>query len=346
MRIARKSREVMAFLKAANIGERVVIVLHDNPDPDCIAAGFVLKRLFESQYGRKVQIAYRGLIGRAENRRMVELIGVAMERLNVFKPDAQDFVVSVDCQPGSGNSILGAEARVDLILDHHPRRRTARRAGFADIRHGYGATSTIALEYLMLHGLEPTRLEATALFYAIKTETQDLGREACPADRRAYFHLFRKIDFALLSEILQAQVPRDYFIMLNRALENATVHSDVLITALGDIEAAEHVAEVADMLLRLKNIGWTFVTGRAGGALYLSMRTRYRDVDAGRLMQKLLHGLGSGGGHEMMAGGRIDAKDMPHSVEVLESDLSARLLKLLKKRALGSGLLPEEGKEG
>ena len=64
-----------------------------------------------------------------------------------------------------------------MVIDHHPVRPTTQASPFHDIRPAYGATATIVAEYLLAAGLQPTYAAATALIYAIRSETQDFARE-------------------------------------------------------------------------------------------------------------------------------------------------------------------------
>jgi nanoRNase/pAp phosphatase (c-di-AMP/oligoRNAs hydrolase) len=64
-------------------------------------------------------------------------------------------------------------------------------------------------------------------------------------------------------------------------------------------------AEVADILLRLKGIKWVICMGVFGGDLFLSVRSRSRQIGAGNLVQHIVGNLGTAGGHGTMAGGQI-----------------------------------------
>ncbi len=339
MRITKRSQQFVTFLKQNLTTSKAVVVLHDNPDPDTLAAGLCLKKIFENAYKVPTTIVYGGIVGRAENRKMVQACGIQAQKVRNYKEDSDTFVAVVDTQPGVGNNVLEPTAKVDVVVDHHPRVRSTWKMPWVDVRPKYGATATIALEYLLAHNLELTKPEATALLYALKSETQDLGREASVADRRAYFYLFPKSDFNVLFQIANAEVTREYFQVLARALENAKIHNNVLVSALGEIEIADYVAEVADMLLRLKGVNWTFVLGRFKGAMILSMRTLQHDSDAGMVMKQVVEGLGTGGGHEMMAGGRIDEIKEVDGAEPMEEELSSRFLRALRKRSKGQELL-------
>src|SRR5437879_3810958 len=65
----------------------VVVVSHVNPDPDSLASMLGLKMLIEScLQGKPVTLTVEGMIARAENRAMVELIRIPLtpvENVNV-----------------------------------------------------------------------------------------------------------------------------------------------------------------------------------------------------------------------------------------------------------------------
>ena len=52
---------------------KILIVCHDNPDPDSIAAAVALRHLILMKTGQDAVLSYGGVIGRSENRQMVEL---------------------------------------------------------------------------------------------------------------------------------------------------------------------------------------------------------------------------------------------------------------------------------
>jgi hypothetical protein len=97
-------------------------------------------------------------------------------------------------------------------------------------------------------------------------------------------------------------------------------------------------------------MGWSVVTGRHGGQLYISLRA-IRGRGAGRLLRELLRERGTAGGHGRMAGGQVDIAGMTSfEVEALEEELLARTLELLgfRGRAEFRPLLgrPAEGEQG
>ncbi len=56
--------------------KRIVILTHDNPDPDAIASAAGLRALLEQACDLPVVTTFGGIIGRAENRALMDVIGV------------------------------------------------------------------------------------------------------------------------------------------------------------------------------------------------------------------------------------------------------------------------------
>ena len=125
-----------------------------------------------------------------------------------------------------------------------------------------------------------------------------------------------------------------------RTLDNARIMGETLVSFLGEIAAPEYPAEMADMLLRLKGTRICLVGGWFGGALYLSIRTLTGERNAGVLMQKIVTDLGLGGGHETMAGGRIEQPPKSLNRFEIEEVLIGRFLGALKLKGRAKDLLP------
>ncbi len=157
---------------------KILIVVHDNPDPDCFASAMALNHLFVMKLNKEAVFSFSGMIGRSENLAMAKQLQIPLTPLAIL--DIKDFqvVCMIDTQPEVGNNSLPPGTTVDILIDHHPVKETSRKCRFVDIRPDYGVTATILFEYLQVEGIPIGTKLATALFYAIKSETQDLGREA------------------------------------------------------------------------------------------------------------------------------------------------------------------------
>jgi nanoRNase/pAp phosphatase (c-di-AMP/oligoRNAs hydrolase) len=306
---------------------KILIVVHDNPDPDCFASAMVLRHLFVMKLNREAVIAFSGMIGRSENLAMAKMLQIPLTPLTIL--DITDFQVicMVDTQPGVGNNSLPPEARVDILIDHHPMREASKSCRWVDIRPDYGVTATILYEYLLVQDVSIGTKLATALFYAIKSETQDLGREANQPDREAYLRLFPLSNKKLLYEITHPKLPIEYFLSINSALKHAKIYDRILVANLREIVFPEIVAELADFLLRLEEIDTVLCMGLYNDEMVLSMRTIRHDSNVGEIIRRLVEGRGSAGGHGMMAGGKVDhVSSSPEEMREVEYYLTARLL--------------------
>jgi len=311
---------------------RILIVTHDNPDPDALAAAFALRHLFEVKAGLDATITFGGVIGRAENRVMVEQLEIKSVPLHSLDLDDFCVICMVDTQPGAGNNSFPVDREVHLVIDHHPLRAETQRCRWFDVREDYGASATILYEYLLCNDVYFSTKLATILFYAVKSETQDLGRDWGMADRAAYLNLLQLSNNRILFNITHAKVPADYFSLFGRALENARLYDNVLVFNLYEIPTPECVAEMADWLLRMQGVDYVLGIGRCGGRGVLSLRTSAQDAMCGSLMRSALGDLGTGGGHGMTAGGQIDPLIGDRvALQRVEQTVTQRLLQALDR---------------
>lgn len=319
-----------ALLDWARGRGKVLIVIHDHPDPDSLASAAALRHLLTMKLNRDSVIAFSGMISRGENIAMARELEIFLTPMETIELDDFSMVCMLDTQPGTGNNSLPDGVRVDLVVDHHPMRRACGECRWTDVREDYGTTATILYEYLKAQDVPIGTKLATALFYAIKSETQDLGREAGKADRNAYLSLFPITNKTLLYEITHPRLSPSHFRAMYAALENSVIYDSVLIISMGELISPEVVAEMADYLVRLEGIEVALSMGRDHDAMILSMRTMRHDLNAGELMKKLVAGQGTAGGHGMTAGGRIDkGLSSPLDFRRLEESMTQRLLEEL-----------------
>jgi len=311
---------------------RWLVLTHDNPDPDALAATAALAAILRRRFKRRVTVAYGGMIGRAENREMVRVLHLRLSHLRHLNRRHYHHFALVDCQPWTGNSQLPEGVVPDLVFDHHPLRKRTAAARFHDVRADYGATGTILAEYLEAAGVPLTRALATGLVYAIRSETQDFGREAAGPDHAGYDRLLPRIDRRALARIQTATLPISYFRNLRRALDGLQGIGSLVVSHLGRVDQPDIVPEIADLLLRMEGKTWTLATGIHGDRLYLSIRTTNLRADAGNLMRRLTGKRGKGGGHGTMAGGYVMLpKNGAESIRLLERQVGQRFAKALKK---------------
>ena len=287
-------------------GDPVLILPHNDPDPDAIASTLGLGQLLAGA-GRSCELAYGGIVGRAENRALVRYLGHPLHKLASGELRRSGAIALVDTQPAAGNNpISESEAdRVRGVIDHHPNYEGTERVAFSDIRPGIGATSTIITEYIQAADLELSPALATALFYGIETDTMGLGRGASADDAAAYFYLHPLIDTEALADIQRAQLPAAYFQSLRRALDNSHLYDGLAVSYVGEMSYPDLAAEIADLLLRLEGVRWVLSLGKYKDSLILAARSRSRRGGSGRLVRSIVAGRGTAGGHGVMAGGQV-----------------------------------------
>ncbi len=308
----------------------LLIVMQDNPDPDSIASAMALRRLANAVAKLKCSITHGGTVGRGENRALVNYLNLNTLHCDQVKFEQYDLIAIVDTQPDTGNNSLPQNTTPQIVFDHHPFKKTTRLCEFYDVRREYGATSTILLEYLQQAGLTPNVPLATALLYAIRSDTQDLGREATKADIRAMELLFPISNKRMLSEIQRGSVPKEYFRILSEALQNARVHKKSIVTHIGQVNNPDMIGEVADLFLREEKTIWTMCTGFFDGKLLISIRTSQEKNRADKAVKFIVARKGTGGGHLTYAGGQIPLKkDSESKRQKLKQSIENKFLQAL-----------------
>lgn len=328
-------RRLFRMLHALENHPKVLILTHDNPDPDAMSSAAALDYILFHKMRIRAKVAYGGIIGRSENRAMMRYLRLKLSPLRDEDLERYGCVALVDTQPRAGNNSLPRKKVPRVIIDHHPLKVGAK-APFSDVRENYGATATILTEYLLAGKLDIPSHLATALFYGIGSETHEMGREAQDTDVEAYFGLFSKANMRLLSRIKNPKLPREFFAYITRAIQNSFTHGNVIICRLGRVSTPELVPQFADMLLSLERMSWSMCIGRYGEDMLLSLRTTNIKGRAGIVIQKLVGKKGRAGGHGMMAGGRIDCSGMKEpECKKLEEHLIQHLLLLRRYRDTG-----------
>jgi nanoRNase/pAp phosphatase (c-di-AMP/oligoRNAs hydrolase) len=265
--------------------DTLLIVMQDFPDPDAIACAVALRELANKLAGLQCSLTHGAVVGRAENCALVRYLGLNLRPIEEIDAAKFDVVAMVDTQPGTNNS-LPSDVVPEIVIDHHPIKDATRRSDFTDIRSRYGAASTILYEYLECADIALDAQLATALLYGIRSDTHDLGRESTQADIDAYLALYPIANKRMLSKIEHGRVPRTYFRHLAEGLTNASVFGSCVLTGLGEIESADMLGEVADLLLRNEESTWALCYGYCRGKLWLSLRTSDTAIDAGDIMRR------------------------------------------------------------
>jgi len=324
------SSERLRRFRAALSGRRRPLILsHNNPDPDALASCWGIKLLVEMEEDVEATVCYSGLLGRAENRAMIRALDLHLHRLEEIDPTHFDSLVLVDCQPGAGNVTAPVGIAPLVVIDHHPRSKGLKGIPFVDVRATFGSCIALIYEYLAEAGLQFDCATSTAFYYAIRSDTQELGREAGASDRRLFRKLTSKVDWRLLHRIVHAPAPRSYYVTFKVALENARLYRDALFADAGELPIPDAAAEIADWLLRLDEVNWALACGTYRGKLHFSLRSLILGAHCGALSQQIVAGWGSAGGHGLMAGGQVRFSEPSYDRAEALAELERRFVRTM-----------------
>ena len=286
--------------------DQLIIVMHDNPDPDAIATGWAVHTLIEEKLGTPTRLIGGGAIVRAENLHMVDLLGPPIQLVLSVEVSGNCATVLVDCALGASNQLLTRSAKKPVaIIDHHLSECRDADVNFVDIRSDVAASATIAADYLREQNIEPGPKLATALVYAMRTETRGCETHHSELDNSVLVWLTERAEPALLAEIENAPLSRRYFADLAAAMSETVVYDDTAFCMLPHAAGPEIVGEVADLLIRCHGVRQALCAAVVDGDLLLSARTQRDNENACHLLQRTLDGIGGGGGHAHRAGGKI-----------------------------------------
>src|SRR5437762_13660596 len=88
------------LLRAAEGPAPLVILPHDNPDPDALASAAALKFIVKGLLKKDAIIAQGGIVGRAENRAMLTYLNIDLRPVASVDFSAGVQIALVDTQPG------------------------------------------------------------------------------------------------------------------------------------------------------------------------------------------------------------------------------------------------------
>jgi nanoRNase/pAp phosphatase (c-di-AMP/oligoRNAs hydrolase) len=288
-----KVQQYQRFLSDA---DRILILLHNDPDPDAMASGLALRTVLRRTKQTAVIAAFNG-VTRPENQRMANLLVIHVEIVTPAQLNDFDRIAMVDVQP---HYFTGAIDRVDLVIDHHPE-QAGYTAVYKDIRADYGSTSTILTEHLRAVDANISERTATAMLYAIKSDTLFFNRQANRVDIEAFSYLYPLADAALIRKMEGAEITEERLDYVLRAKQHGRMEEQVFCAFLGNTLRDDFIPYVADFYLQLENVKWTVVAGIVGDSLVMSVRNLGYSRNAGEFVRKYFADIGSAGGHRAMA---------------------------------------------
>lgn len=285
-----KTHELEKVLSGATDKPHVVL-LGGHPDPDAIGSAMAHQRICE-RLGISASIAHVLPISRSENRALVKLLNLSLQRIT--EPEELEqfgYLSLVDASASEASIKLPESLELLTVVDHH-RPATLPKAPFVDVRHDVGSTCTMYAEY-MEDGLAAFGGNgrgdagvATAMFFGIQTDTDDFAL-ATPSDFRAAAYLKPFCDAETLSRVGRRTVTAEAMDAVKRALIDLEVIRDFALAGVGRVSAVNRdaIPTAADFIMRREDIDTVLVYGIVEGRIDGSLRTNSASVDPAVFMQ-------------------------------------------------------------
>ena len=257
--------------------------------PDALASGLALRNLLRRTKTTAIIGAVQG-VTRPENLRMANMLDIHVEHVTPASFQEFDRIATVDVQPHYFGGMLD---RVDLVVDHHPE-QTGYSAVFKDIRADYGSTSTILTEHLRAVDVNISERTATAMLYAIKSDTLFFARHTNRVDLEAFTFLYPLADAALIRKMEGAEITLERLDYVTRASQGGVMRDQVFCAFIGEAPREDFIPYTADFFLQLEDVKWTIVAGVVERVLHrerpqprlLAQRRRVREAVVRRHRQR------------------------------------------------------------
>ncbi len=311
-------------------GHSVYIQTHNIPDPDAIGSAYGLQALLH-EFGIESTICYDGDIDKFSSSKMLDLFGIRMypDEALTDKMREDDYIICVDSQKNAGN-ITDLKGQEIAAIDHHPTMKAN-----ADVEYMYkdirmlGSCCTIITEYYRDLDITPSTDVATALLYGVKMDTLQFSRGVTEEDIVVFAYLNPLMDADKLKCLEMNSIEYDDLKAYGAAIRNIQVFDYLGITYIPFECPDAMVAIVADFILSLIEVEVSVVYCIRPDGLKFSVRSERSDVNAGELTAEALEGIGNGGGHPSMAGGRISLESLERLGDYRDNVLTERFIKAL-----------------
>ena len=308
--------------------EHVYIQTHNFPDPDAIACAFGMQELLKTR-GIHATICYRGKIDRYSTEKLIEILGIEIKNLDEdIVSTEEDEIILVDAQKGNAN-IVNMTGNEIICIDHHPVFCEGSYR-FADIRKDVGACASIIASYYVENQVPFTRNIATALTFGIHTDTGNLSRGVSKLDVEMLCQLFDQCDQNIIHMLENSNLYFEDLLAYSKAIASMKVYDDVTFANTGSECPEALVANVSDFMLALVGVTFSVVYSQRKDGIKMSVRSEQSALDAGKIVNKALQGIGNGGGHASMAGGFVPFIGKKEEAELLMVEIQERFLRIIE----------------
>ena len=308
--------------------EHVYIQTHNFPDPDAIASAFGLQELLKLR-GIHATICYKGKIDRYSTDKLREILDIRL--VNIEDIDSEltedDEVILVDAQRGNSN-IIDMTGDEIICIDHHPvYEKTEYR--FTDIRPGVGACASIIAQYFFENEIPMDQRVATALTFGIRMDTGRLSRGVSKLDMEMLYQMFDLCDSQRIHMLENSNLYFNDLIAYSEAISSIHVYGNISFANTGQDCPEALIASVSDFMLALVEVSFSVVYSWKKEGIKLSVRSETPQLDAGKIINAALRGLGNGGGHASMAGGFVPFSGTEREADLMFRKIQERFIEVI-----------------
>lgn len=298
--------------------DAVTILMYGSPDPDAVASAMALQELLKGITGlSKCTFVSTEPVIREQNAEFIRAMRVHVDLLRNVDLKMYRVRAIVDAQPTFFGDAL-RDVEIHIVFDHHPC-ASVWHAELADVRHNYGALSTIMTEYLLAAKIKIPKRLYTALLYGIKSDTNNFERDVVLEDVSAYYLTFARANRQLIRRIELNQIPERFLKFYDHAYHYRKRYRDRIISYLGKVDSTDVCVQVADFFLHLIDVFYVIVAGIVKDRLVIVLRSDGYRRDCGVIARKSFGIFGNAGGHKSAARVEIPLEVVKN---LLHNDLS------------------------
>jgi len=274
----------------------LLIYIKGSPDPDAIAASFVLKLICE-HFGTKATINSPVYPSLPQNIKIIKDLHLPIHFETPKDKNHYDAYAVLDHQSIAVDGVTGV-IPCAIQIDHHELMDDNIPIDLKIVVEEAGSTSTI-MTFIMkelgseLNFKKGSRIKiATALYYGIQTDTDDF-QHASPLDKKALKIISLEYNGQLIHGLSSLPYSREFMDFFNLALQNQITYKDWLISGIGYIDEKyrDTVSIIGDFLLKREDIStavvFSIVEKKKGLILNVSFRTKKKNFNLNTLIKRI-----------------------------------------------------------
>ncbi len=301
---------------------KMLIVFFGPPDPDSIASGMALWKLFSNQV--HATFASTAKVKRFENRAILSYLKLHVFDIHQVNLSDYHVIACVDAQPSFFKQ-AGFNIPFDICIDHHPESEDNPNIPFFDVRKNHGACSTILAHYYFYSKKNLPKSLATALLIGLKTDTANFSRSFYPPDIHILNFLYKKADHDVLRKVEFSQVPKRAIKYFKRAFNRHFFDPPIFFCHLGRVSYPDIGAILAENFLKIQKAYVSAVSCVWKDQVIVYVRSLKKQHLAGEIAENIFPDTGIGGGHNEMGRAECLLSKLPFTQKSIEKNIFALL---------------------